>query len=73
MVFMRLPWLYLTHQTLTFFVTRAKSNTQFRRVYSEPVDRNTGIICEQTIALTGTISHKDYPEHLRRSRLLSPA
>jgi hypothetical protein len=47
-------WLYLMHQTHAFFVTRAKSNTQLRRVYSAPVDRSAGIICDQTVALTGT-------------------
>ena len=36
--------------------TRAKSNTQLRRVYSAPVDRGTGILCDQTVALTGTTS-----------------
>jgi hypothetical protein len=60
--------LYLMHQAQAFFVTRFKSNTKFRRVYSAPVDRSTGIICDQTITLTGTTSHKDYPEHLRRIR-----
>ena len=64
--------LYLMHQTLAFFVTRAKSNTRFRRVYSASVDRSTGIICDQTVALTGTISRKDYPEHLRRIRFKDP-
>ena len=64
--------LYLMHQALAFFVTRAKSNTRFRRVYSAPVDRSTGIICDQTIALTGTISCKDYPVHLRRIRFKDP-
>jgi IS4 transposase len=60
--------LYLIHQTQAFFVTRAKSNTRFRRIYSSPVDRSTGIICDQTVALTGAISRKDYPEYLRRIR-----
>ncbi len=64
--------LYLMHQTLAFFVTRAKSNTRFRRIYSAPVDRSTGIICDQTIALTGTISRKDYPAYLRRIRFKDP-
>jgi len=64
--------LYAMHQALAFFVTRAKSNTQFRRVYSAPVDRSTGIICDQTIALTGTTSRKDYPVHLRRIRFKDP-
>jgi Domain of unknown function (DUF4372)/Transposase DDE domain len=60
--------LYVMHQTQAFFVTRAKSNTRLRRVYSAPVDRSTGIICDQTVALTGATSRKDYPEHLRRIR-----
>ena len=49
--------LYLMHQTQAFFVTRAKSNTRLRRVYSAPVDRSTGIICDQTVVLTGITSH----------------
>jgi hypothetical protein len=64
--------LYMMHQAQAFFVTRAKSNTLLRRVYSAPVDRSAGIICDQTIALTGTTSSKDYPEHLRRIRFKDP-
>jgi len=64
--------LYVLHQAQAFFVTRAKSNTKFQRVYSAAVDRSTGIICDQTIALTGVTSRKDYPEHLRRIRFKDP-
>lgn len=64
--------LHVLHRAQTFFVTRAKSNTRFRRVYSTPADRSTGIICDQTIALTGTNSRKDYPNHLRRIRYKDP-
>ena len=64
--------LYLMHRAQAFFVTRAKSNTQLRRVYSAAVDRGTGIMCDQTIALTGTKSRNDYPEHLRRIRYKDP-
>ena len=64
--------LYTLHQAQAFFVTRAKSNTRLRRVYSAPVDRSTGIICDQTVALTGTTSYKDYPEQLRRIRFKDP-
>ena len=64
--------LYTMHRAQAFFVTRAKSNTKLRRVYSAPVDRSTGLICDQTIALTGTTSRKDYPEHLRRIRFKDP-
>ena len=49
-----------------FFVTRAKSNTKWRRLYSHPVDKTTGLICDQTIMLTGIATKKDYPEKLRR-------
>jgi hypothetical protein len=60
--------LYLIHQAHAFFVTRAKSNTRLRRVYSAPVDRSTGIVCDQTVVLTGFTSYRDYPAHLRRIR-----
>ena len=60
------------HGAQAFFVTRAKSNTKLRRIYSAKVDRATGIICDQTIALTGVISRKDYPVHLRRIRFKDP-
>ena len=64
--------LYLMHQAQAFFVTRAKSNTRMRRVYSAAVDRSSGIICDQTVALTGTTSRKGYPEYLRRIRFKDP-
>jgi hypothetical protein len=64
--------LYVLHQAQAFFVSRAKSNTQLRRIYSAPVGRDTGIICDQTIALTGVTSSTDYPEHLRRIRFKDP-
>ena len=64
--------LYRLHQAQAFFVTRAKSNTRLHRIYSAPVDRSTGLICDQTIALTGTTSRKAYPEHLRRIRFKDP-
>ena len=64
--------LFLMHQAQAFFVTRAKSNTLFRRVYSADVDRSSGLICDQTIMLTGTTSRKDYPEHMRRIKFNDP-
>jgi len=60
--------LYTLHQTGSFFVTRAKSNLDARRLYSAPVDRSAGVICDQTIVLNGFYSHRDYPAHLRRIR-----
>ena len=64
--------LYAINQASAFFVTRAKSNTRLRRVYSAKVDRDTGLICDQTVALVGYYSSLDYPAHLRRIRLKDP-
>ena len=58
--------LYALHQATAFFVTRAKSNFQCKRRYSRPVDKTTGLRCDQTIMLTGVNSKKDYPETMRR-------
>ncbi len=60
--------LYALHQASAFFVTRAKSNMDARRIYSANTDRDTGIICDQTIALNGYKTSRDYPAHLRRIR-----
>ena len=54
------------HQAQAFFVIRGKSNLQFRRIYSRPVDKSTGLRCDQTIALTSAKASHDYPQHLRR-------
>jgi hypothetical protein len=60
--------LYAMHQAGAFFVTRAKSSMDARRVYSATVDRSTGVICDQRVMLNGYYSAKRYPEHLRRVR-----
>jgi hypothetical protein len=60
--------LFVFHQADAFFVTRAKSNADLRRIYSAPSDREQGIICDQTVALSGFYSQKSYPLHLRRIR-----
>jgi hypothetical protein len=60
--------LYALHRGGSFFVTRTKSNLNARRVYSFPVDRSSGIICDQRIMLNGYYSHYHYPEYLRRIR-----
>src|SRR6266566_4963544 len=64
--------LYVLHQVGAFFVTRAKSNLDAHRVYSASTDRMAGIICDQTIALDGHATSKDYPVHLRRVRFKDP-
>lgn len=60
--------LFVLHQAGAFFVTRAKSNTNVRRLYSASSDRAQGILCDQTVALDGFYSHQRYPLHLRRIR-----
>src|SRR6516225_4376245 len=60
--------LHVLHQAGAFFVTRAKSNLDARRLYSAPTDRASGIICDQTIALNGYYSQQHYPDYLRRIR-----
>jgi hypothetical protein len=58
--------LFSLHQALAYFVTRAKSNFRCRRRYSRPVDKRTGLRCDQTVVLTGIRSKDDYPEPMRR-------
>jgi hypothetical protein len=58
--------LHRLHEAGSFFVTRAKSNLKAQRRYSHPVDRSTGLICDQTIALTGFYSRQDFDTPLRR-------
>jgi len=60
--------LYRIYQSLAFFVTRAKSNFDFKRLYSNPIDKSTGIQCDQIILLNGFYTRKDYPDKLRRIR-----
>jgi IS4 transposase len=60
--------LYTIQQASAFFVTRCKRNFQFKRRYSHPVDKTTGLRCDQTIVTTGVNTAKDYPTPLRRIR-----
>ena len=64
--------LYALHQAGAFFVTRAKSPMDARRVYSTPTERDTGVICDQRVMLNGYYSARKYPEHLRRIRFKDP-
>lgn len=60
------------HEAGSFFVTRGKANLKAERRYSHPVDRSTGLICDQTIVLTGFYSHKGFQTPLRRIRFKDP-
>jgi len=64
--------LHALHQAGSFFVIRPKSNFKFRRVYSLPVNRTEGLICDQLIELVVFYSHQGYPERLRRIRYRDP-
>ena len=58
--------LYVLYQAQAFFVIRAKTKVGFKRIYSHPVDKETGLRCDQTIGLTGSLARRDYPQTLRR-------
>ena len=58
--------LFLLHSVGAFFIIRAKSNTRYQRRYSRPVDKRSGVQCDQTVVLTGAKGRKHYPQPLRR-------
>ena len=58
--------LHRIHRAGAFFVVRAKKNLAFERLYSKPVDKSTGLRCDQTIRLKGHYAARDYPDYLRR-------
>ena len=64
--------LYRFHEAGSFFVTRGKSNLKAQRRYSHPVDRTTGLICDQSVVLTGFYSHQGFEAPLRRIRFKDP-
>jgi hypothetical protein len=64
--------LHRLHLAQSFFVTRGKSNLRIRRRYSHPVDRTTGLICDQTVMLTGFYSRQNFATPLRRIRFKDP-
>jgi hypothetical protein len=58
--------LYRLHQAAAFFVVRSKDNLDYHRRYSRPVDKHTGLRCDQTIVLAGPLTAQRYPAPLRR-------
>lgn len=64
--------LHTLHQVGSFFVTRVKSDSKFKPLVSRPVDRSTGLICDQSVELTVFYSHQGYPDRLRRIRFKDP-
>jgi hypothetical protein len=64
--------LYRFHEAGSFFVTRGKSNLKVQRRYSHAVDRKTGLICDQSVILTGFYSQQGFQAPLRRIRFKDP-
>jgi hypothetical protein len=64
--------LFGMHQAGAFFVTRAKSNLDAQRLHSAQVDRSTGLICDQTVALRGYQTQQNYPDRVRRVGFRDP-
>jgi hypothetical protein len=64
--------LYLFTQNLCSFVTRSKSNFDYSRLSYNPVDKNTGLRCDQTIRINGFYTSQDYPAVLRRISYVDP-
>ena len=60
------------HEAGSFFVIRAKTNLRAERRYSHAVGKSTGLVCDQTVTLTGFYSHKGFPAPLRRIRFKDP-
>ena len=58
--------LFAINQRNAFFVVRAKAGLSFVRMYSNNIDKSTGLRCDQIIKLKHFYSQKDYPEKLRR-------
>jgi hypothetical protein len=58
--------LYILNQCMAFFVIRSKKNTRMRRLYSNAVDKSTGLRCDQIIVLTGIKTKYQYPDKIRR-------
>ncbi len=64
--------LHRLNQSGGYFVTRAKRNMNCQRLHSTPIDRSTGLICDQRVMLKGFYTAQDYPEPLRRVRYKDP-
>jgi hypothetical protein len=59
------PRLFRLHQSMAYFIVRAKKNLNFRRRCSHRIDRSTGVRSDQTIVLTGVFAKNDFPSPLR--------
>ena len=53
-------------------MTRAKSNAKFRRRHCPPVDKSAGLLCDQTVVLTGVKTKNNHPQPLLRVKCRDP-
>ena len=67
------PRLARLQRAEVYFVVRAKAHLRFRALVSQPVDKLSGLRCDQTIALTGRFTRHDFPAPLRRVRVRDEA
>jgi len=58
--------LYTIDQSHAYFVIRAKNNFRFTRMYSNKVDKSTGVRCDQVVRPSGLKQSIGYPGKLRR-------
>ena len=65
-------WFYKLEQARAFFVTRGKTTLKYSRRYSRPVDKGTGLRCDQTIMLTGVDARHGFPAPMRRVVFVDP-
>jgi uncharacterized protein DUF4372/DDE family transposase len=66
------PRLHRLHLSSAFFVTRARKRFDCQRLYSSPVDRATGIMCDQIVTLSNPVPRAGFPDKLRRIRFFDP-
>lgn len=65
-------WLYSLKKSRVSFVTRAKSNLKYEVIGQQEVNEKKGLLCDQTIKLTGYYQSKDYPDDLRLIGFMDP-
>jgi Transposase DDE domain/Domain of unknown function (DUF4372) len=70
--YLDLARLYLFVVIGAFFVTRAKRGMRFSRIQSRPVDRTTGLRCDQTVWIATTEGARKYPDKIRRVGFRDP-
>ena len=57
-------------QSGAFFVIRMHKKIRFKRVYSHPIDKDTGLICDQTVCLNSEFALRTYPSASKKSAVL---